>query len=104
MPALSALTMKQLRAFVTVYRSRKLTKAAESLSVTSSAVSVLIRQVEESLKTRLFDRTTRSLEAHAGRARGVIGLAERILQGVAMLEAGCRDLAEHRRGHVHLRR
>jgi len=32
----------------------------------------------------------------------VIGLAERILQGVAMLEAGCRDLAEHRRGHVHL--
>jgi len=47
MPALSALTMKQLRAFVAVYRSRKLTKAAESLSVTSSAVSVLIRQVEE---------------------------------------------------------
>jgi DNA-binding transcriptional LysR family regulator len=93
--------MKQLRAFVAVYRSRKLATAAERLSVTSSAVSVLIRQTEESLKTRLFDRTTRSLEPTPA-AHDAIGLAESILQGVALLEAGCRDLGERRRGHVHL--
>ena len=93
--------MKQLRAFVAVYRSRKLATAAERLSVTSSAVSVLIRQTEESLKTRLLDRTTRSLEPTPA-AHDAIGLAESILQGVALLEAGCRDLGERRRGHVHL--
>jgi DNA-binding transcriptional LysR family regulator len=93
--------MKQLRAFVAVYRSRRLATAAERLSVTSSAVSVLVRQVEESLATRLFDRTTRSLEPTAA-AHAAIGLAERILQTVDMLETGCRELGERRRGRVHL--
>ena len=59
MSSLSVLTMKQLRAFVAVYRLRKLTAAAERLSVTPSAVSVLIRQIELALDIRLFDRTTR---------------------------------------------
>ncbi len=93
--------MKQLRAFVAVYRSRKLATAAERLSVTTSAISVLIRQIEGSLNTRLFDRTTRSLEPTAA-AHEAIGLAERILQGVEQLEAGCRDLGQRRRGQVHL--
>jgi DNA-binding transcriptional LysR family regulator len=101
MSALSLLTMKQLRAFVAVYRSRKLATAAERLSVTTSAVSVLIRQIEGSLHTRLFDRTTRSLEPTVA-AHEAIGLAERILQGVELLEAGCRELGELRRGQVHL--
>jgi DNA-binding transcriptional LysR family regulator len=39
--------MRQLRAFVAVYELRKLSAAAEQLSVTQSAVSVLIRQMEE---------------------------------------------------------
>ena len=101
MTSISVLTMKQLRAFVAVYRLRKLTAAAERLSVTPSAVSVLIRQIEESLDVRLFDRTTRSLEPTAA-ADETIGSAERILQEVALLEAGCHDLGERRRGRVHL--
>src|SRR5207248_2642196 len=95
------LTMKQLRAFVAVYRSRRLAAAAQQLSVTSSAVSVLIRQTEASLSTRLFDRTTRSLEPTAA-AHAAIGLAERILQSVEQLESGCRELSDRRRGQVHL--
>lgn len=101
MPSLSLLTMKQLRAFVAVYRLRKLTAAAEKLSVTTSAVSVLIRQIEASLDTRLFDRTTRSLEPTLA-AHEAIGSVERILQEVELLEAGFRDLGERRRGRVHL--
>ena len=58
---LASPTLKQLRAFAAVYELRKLTAAAERLSITQSAVSVLIRQMEEALSTRLFDRTTRSL-------------------------------------------
>ena len=101
MPSLSLLTMKQLRAFVAVYRLRKLAAAAEKLSVTTSAVSVLIRQIEVSLKTRLFDRTTRSLEPTSA-AHEAIGTVERILQEVGLLEASFRDLSERRRGQVHL--
>ena len=101
MSDLSLLTLKQLRAFVTVYRMRKLVAAADRLSVTPSAVSVLLRQVEASLKIRLFDRTTRSLEPTSA-AHEAIGSAERILQSVAQLEISCRDLIERRRGQVHL--
>ena len=101
MPSLSLLTMKQLRAFVAVYRLRKLAAAAEKLSVTTSAVSVLIRQIEVSLKTRLFDRTTRSLEPTSA-AHEAIGPVERILQEVGLLEASFLDLSERRRGKVHL--
>lgn len=101
MSDLSLLTLKQLRAFVTVYRMRKLTAAADRLSVTPSAVSVLLRQVETSLKIRLFDRTTRTLEPTAA-AHEAIDSAERILQSVAQLEIRCRDLIKRRRGQVHL--
>jgi DNA-binding MarR family transcriptional regulator len=67
MSNLSLLTLKQLRAFVTVYRMRKLAAAADRLSVTPSAVSVLLRQVEASLKywyTRVHRR--RNPGSHAG--------------------------------------
>ena len=101
MPSLSRLTLKQLRAFVAVYRSRRLATAAQQLSVTASAISVLIRQTEESLATRLFDRSTRSLAPTAA-ADAAIGLAESILQSVALLETNSRDLGERRRGRVHL--
>ena len=101
MNALSRLTMKQLRAFVAVYRSRALGTAAAQLAVTPSAVSVLLRQVEDSLSTRFFDRTTRSLQPTAA-AHEAIGLAERILQSVEMLETSCRDLGERRRGEIRI--
>ena len=101
MSAVSQLSMKQLRAFVAVYRLGKLAAAAERLSVTQSAVSVLIRQIEAALDTRLFDRTTRSLEPTLA-AHEAIGPAERILQEVALLETSFRDLGLRRRGQVHL--
>jgi DNA-binding transcriptional LysR family regulator len=101
MTSISHLTLKQLRAFVAVYRSRRLATAAQHLSVTASAISVLLRQTEESLATRLFDRTTRSIEPTAA-AHAAIDLAERILQSVETLESGSRELGERRRGRVHL--
>lgn len=92
-------TLRQLRAFAAVYQLRKLSAAAEQLSLTQSAVSVLIRQMEEGLGTRLFDRTTRSLQpTQAGREAVVI--AERILRDVDSLGAGLRDLTGLRRGRV----
>jgi DNA-binding transcriptional LysR family regulator len=97
----SHIGVKQLRAFVAVYRLRKLSAAAEQLSVTQSAVSLLIRQFESDLGVRLFDRTTRSLEPTQA-AHEAIELAERILQDIALLGSNFHDLGALRQGKVHL--
>lgn len=97
----SQLTLKQLRAFAAVYRRGKLAAAAEELGVTQSAVSVLIRQAEETLGTRLFDRTTRSLVPTPA-AEDAFGVVERILQDVQTLSVNFRDLSEGGRGRVRI--
>jgi DNA-binding transcriptional LysR family regulator len=79
-------SVRQLRAFRAVYQLRKVSAAAEQLSLTQSAVSVLIRQLEEGLDTRLFDRTTRSLSPTSA-AQEAIVVAERILRDVESLGA-----------------
>lgn len=94
-------TMRQLRAFHAVYQLRKLSAAAEQLSITQSAVSVSIRQLEEGLGARLFDRTTRSLQPTQAAAEAIV-VAERILRDVDSLGAGLRDLTQLRRGRVSL--
>jgi DNA-binding transcriptional LysR family regulator len=94
-------SVRQLRAFRAVYQLRKVSAAAEQLSLTQSAVSVLIRQLEEGLETRLFDRTTRSLSPTSA-AQEAIVVAERILRDVESLGAGLTDLSELRRGRVSL--
>lgn len=92
-------TIRHLRAFRAVYQLRKLSAAAEQLSVTQSAISVLLRQLEEGLGTRLFDRTTRSLRPTLAAGEAIV-VAERILRDVESLGSGLRDLSELRRGRV----
>lgn len=92
-------TIRQLRAFLAVHQLRKLSAAAQRLFVTQSAVSMLIRQLEEGLGTRLFDRTTRSLKPTAA-ANEMLATAERILRDVDSLSTGFRELATLERGRV----
>jgi DNA-binding transcriptional LysR family regulator len=92
-------TIRQLRAFLAVHQLRKLSAAAEKLFVTQSAVSMLIRQLEEGLGARLFDRTTRSLQPTAAAAE-MLATAERILRDVDSLSDGFRELSELQRGRV----
>lgn len=92
-------TIRQLRAFLAVYRLRKLGAAAEQMFVTQSAVSVLLRQIEDGLGTRLFDRTTRSLQPTQA-AHEAATVAERILRDVDSLGTAFSDLGDLRRGRV----
>jgi len=94
-------TIRQLRAFLAVYQLKKLSAAAQRLFVTQSAVSMLIRQLEEGLDTRLFDRTTRSLKATAA-AEQMMMTVERILRDVDSLSNDFRELAALERGRVTL--
>src|SRR5512143_4012767 len=52
-------TSRQLRGFHLVAQHRSFSRAAEALFITPSGLSVLIRELENQLGFRLFDRTTR---------------------------------------------
>jgi len=53
--------LRQLRAFLAVAQESSMTRAAEKLHLTPSALSMLVRGMEDDLGVRLFDRTTRRL-------------------------------------------
>lgn len=55
-------TLRQLRAFVALARTGSFTLAAESLFVTQSALSGLIKEFEQVLGVRVVDRSTRRIQ------------------------------------------
>lgn len=92
-------SIRQLEALVLVYRLGSITKAAAELRVTQSAISLLIRQIEENFQLKLFDRTTRALHPTAA-CRDAIPAAERILSGARGLSRHMRDLVEVKTGRI----
>ncbi|WP_159991953.1 LysR family transcriptional regulator [Pelistega ratti] len=53
--------MNELRSFIIVAQTNSFTKAAARLGVSTSALSHSMRKLEEQLKIKLFNRTTRSV-------------------------------------------
>jgi len=56
------LNLRQMRAFVAVAQLKSFTRAAELLHVSQPALTVQIRKLEETLRCRLLDRNSRSVE------------------------------------------
>ena len=54
--------LRQVRSFVVVARFSSFTRAADLLNLTQPALTVQIRQLEQSLGVKLFDRNTRAVE------------------------------------------
>jgi LysR family carnitine catabolism transcriptional activator len=94
-------SVRQLRAFVAVYHGGRLSAAAERLSLTQPAVTVLLRELEEKLGVRLFDRTTRTLRRTEA-AEEAIGYAERALAELDAMAARMADVAGARRGSLRI--
>jgi len=93
MPTQMNVTLRQMRAFVEAYRLRNLTHAAEAMHMTQSAMSALIRQFEEELGVRLFERTPRTLRpTKAG--DDAFAKVENILKEVTTLGHDMQDRAE----------
>ena len=91
------MTLDQLRIFVAVAERQHLTRAADALALTPSAVCASIRALEERYGTPLFDRVGRRIEVNAaGRifleeARATLARAagaERVLAELAGLARG----------------
>lgn len=90
-------TVRQLRAFILGAQCGSFSAAAKMMAITQPGYSLLIRQLEEELGVKLFDRTTRRVELSIA-GRQLIGSAERTL---AQLDDTCRraqDLSEGKLG------
>jgi DNA-binding transcriptional LysR family regulator len=92
-------SVRQLRAFVAVYHGGGISAAAEQLSLTQPAVTVLLRELEAKLGVRLFDRTTRSVRRTEA-AGEAIAYAERALAELEAMGASMAELAGKRRGRL----
>jgi DNA-binding transcriptional LysR family regulator len=55
------ITSRQLKAFLLTARYQSFSRAADQLFITQSGMSVLVRELEEQLGFRLFERTTRKV-------------------------------------------
>ena len=85
----SNISLKQMRAFVTVAHAGSFTRAAEQLYITQSALSSLIRNLEAELSLRLFDRTTRRL-ALTDEGQALLKSLERLLRDLDQIKLDLR--------------
>lgn len=90
---------RPLKAFVLAVETGSFTHAADRLGVTQPSFTALIRDLEDILGTRLFDRTTRSIELTAA-GREFLARIERPLTDLEEAYRSIIDLAAVRRGSV----
>ena len=92
-------TLRQLRAFMTVLECGSFSEAADSMHLSQAALSGLVKELESRLGVRLLDRNTRSVSA------SVVGTAfepmvRRVLQNLDEALESVTNLKELRRGLV----
>ncbi|MDU9007022.1 LysR family transcriptional regulator [Sedimentitalea todarodis] len=93
--------LKNIRTFVRVYELGSMSAAGRDLRISPAVTSSRISQLEEHLGVRLFQRTTRNLNAtEQGRAfyRG----ACEVLESVEAAEAQVTDITDHPRGALYV--
>src|SRR4029450_9462560 len=91
------INLRQLRAFVSIGRLGSFTKAADALHATQPALSAQIRELEESLGVKLFDRSTRSVTlTQAG--EDLMPVVDNVLGDIGSVVARARDVAPRNTG------
>ncbi|MGM9486650.1 LysR family transcriptional regulator [Ideonella sp. YS5] len=93
------LSTRQLRAFIALAEQRSFTRAAAQCHLSQPAYSALIKQLEDQLNQRLFDRSTRHVELTT-EGRAFEPAARRVLAEFDTAIAGAADYATKRRGRV----
>jgi DNA-binding transcriptional LysR family regulator len=92
-------TLRHLRAAVSVAHHRSFRRAAEALHLSQPALSLAVSDLEQALGVMLFDRTSRSVSATDLGASFVAGAA-RVLGDLDQLVQEFGDIAKSRRGRV----
>jgi LysR family transcriptional regulator, regulator for metE and metH len=93
------LDSRHLRLVAEVARTESVTRAADRLNVTQSAVSHQLRELEDRLGTPIFVRSgRRMLLTPAGRL--LVDAAGQVLDAIGRVEAGVEQLARHESGEL----
>ncbi len=95
----TAINLRHLRAFVAVAREGNFTRAAESLLLSQSALTITVQQLEDCVGVMLFNRTTRQVSLTID-GENFLSVAERLLEDFDKAIAGVRVEAERRGGQV----
>lgn len=95
MARLPAVTIRQLRAFVAVAEEGSISRAAQRLHLTASALSMLIASMEGELGARLFERTTRRLHLTDG-GRELLPAINEVFHHLDGALAGLRESTQRR--------
>jgi DNA-binding transcriptional LysR family regulator len=91
-----AMTLHQLRIFLSVAQSSTLTRASKQLDLAQPSLSKQLAGLEESVGARLFDRThNRMILTDAGRV--LLRHAQSVLREIDEAEAGLREFAAGKR-------
>ncbi len=93
------LNFRHFQAFVTVARLNSFTRAANVLHLSQPALTKQIRQFEETLGIRLFDRDTRTVE-QSRIGRELSPVVTQLLREIEGVVFNARDLAAKSRGIV----
>ena len=91
------MTLEQLRIFVAVAEREHVTRAAEALRLTQSAVSAAIAALEAHYGVSLFDRVGRRIELNE-EGRTFLGEARAVLARAAAAELALSELSGLKRG------
>lgn len=92
-------TPRQLEAFVAVHETHGFGAAAQRLSLTPSAISQLVAELEDAVGFRLFDRHTRKV-ALTPAGQDFLGAAGAVLAQMAEAARVAADLQRRAAGHV----
>lgn len=91
--------VKHIEAFLAVARLGHFTRAAAALHVSQPALTVQVKQLEEALGIKLFDRNNRTVRlTQAG--RDLVAPFERLTLDLASIVKHAHDLSAHRRGVI----
>lgn len=93
--------LQHIRAFVAVAREGNLTRAAERLHLTQAAVSVQLKNFQQSLDLTLLVRTPSGLTL-TGDGKEILPFAERILATIGELEERASGMQDSIRGELRL--
>ncbi|MEO8279847.1 MAG: LysR substrate-binding domain-containing protein [Ideonella sp.] len=90
---------RQLRAFLALVSHRNFTRAAAQTNLSQPAYSALIRQLEEAMQVRLFDRSTRHVDLTPEGVEFEVS-ARRVLAEFEAAMSGMHERSTRRRGRV----
>jgi DNA-binding transcriptional LysR family regulator len=96
---MTGLNLRHLEAFAAISAAGNFTRAAQALHISQPALTVQIRQLEQTLGVRLLDRNTRSVKL-TRIGQQLTPVVERLLRELETVVLNARELAAGHRGLV----